>query len=461
MTHATEITIGIDVGTTSMKAHAFALDGSIVGRASLATQWNVLANGETEINVDALADAAISVMAQCVPETYPLGSVIGIGITGMAETGVLVDSQGQPLMPAIAWFDERGKQELENLPLEFASDFVAHTGLGFKAECSFSKLLWRQECGQEIPPGAQWLNALEYIAFRLTNRKVTEPSLASRTGLWDQEMAAPWLPSLACIGAHASLLPEIYLAGTSIGTVVDSAPSVLRGAQVTVAGHDHLVGAVGSGAVDPNDLYNSCGTADVVLRSVERTLANSERTALVSRGVSAGHHVIPGATAILGATRSGLVLGRVLTMLGIHDRDDRIKFVNAWDPTQSFDVRVSEPPAWANEVTISLRGEAAPADVWSGAMAYVLGATSELVHVVDDLAGPYHAAIAAGGWANLDGVFRGKSQVMPGLRRFTGEEPGARGAAALAAWAAHQPNVPLTAGLAVSFAPPTPKELVS
>lgn len=461
MTLPTEITIGIDVGTTSMKAHAFTLDGSIVGRASLATQWDVLAHGETEIDVKALADTAIAVMAQCVPESYPLGSVIGIGITGMAETGVLVDSNGHPLMSAMAWFDERGKQELENLPSEFAADFVAHTGLGFKAECSLSKLLWRKECGNDIPAGSQWLNALEYIAFRLTNVKVTEASLASRTGLWDQEIGAPWLPSLAYIGADASLIPEMYPAGTSMGTVIDSAPGVLVGARVTVAGHDHLVGAVGSGAVNTNDLYNSCGTADVVLRSVERTLTNAERTALVTRGVSAGHHVIPGATAILGATRSGLVLGRVLAMLGINDRDDRIKIANAWDPKKSSDVRVSEPPAWANEVTISLRGGASPEDVWSAAMEYVLGATSDLVHVVDDLAGPYHAAIAAGGWANIDGVFRGKSQIMPGLRRFNGEEPGARGAAALAAWAAHQPDVPLTAGLAASFVPPSHKELVS
>ncbi len=461
MTDQTAITIGIDVGTTSMKANAFTLDGTIVGRASLETPWETRGNGETEINVDVLADTAIAIMAQCVPDSYSLGAVIGIGITGMAETGVLVDAHSNPLMPAVAWFDERGKQELEELPQLFASEFVAHTGLGFKAECSLSKLLWRKGSGQEIPIGAQWLNALEYIAFRLTGVKATEPSLASRTGLWDQEIGAPWLPALELIGADAGLVPETFVAGTSIGTVLDSAPNALRGAQVTIAGHDHLVGAVGAGAVNTNDLYNSCGTADVVLRSVERSLTNSERASLVSRGVSAGHHVIPGATAILGATRSGLVLGRVMSMLGINSREERIRIADSWDATEFSDVSVSEPPAWTNEVTISLRGDVSPAHVWAGAMEYVLGATRDLVHVVDDLAGPYHAAIAAGGWANIDGIFRGKSLVMPGLRRFNGEEPGSRGAAALAAWAAHQPDVPLAAGLAASYSPPSHKELVS
>ena len=88
MNQITGIAIGIDVGTTSMKSHAFTLDGEIVGRASLRTPWNVLVNGQTEIDIDVLADAAIHVMAESVPGSYSHGSVIGVGITGMAETGV-------------------------------------------------------------------------------------------------------------------------------------------------------------------------------------------------------------------------------------------------------------------------------------------------------------------------------------------------------------------------------------
>lgn len=460
MNQLTGIAIGIDVGTTSMKAHAFTLDGEIVGRASLRTPWNVLVNGQTEIDIDVLADAAIHVMAESVPGSHSHGSVIGVGITGMAETGVLVDSRHRPLMSAIAWFDERGKSELQEMDLEFEANFSAHTGLGFKAESSFSKLLWRKRLGADIPAGARWLNALEYIAYRLTGTSITEPSLASRTGLLDQQTNNPWIPALDHIGADATLIPELHAAGTSIGQVWDFAPAELRGAEVTVAGHDHLVGAVGAGATGANDLYNSCGTADVVLRSVERVLTNDERTTLVARGLSAGRHVIPTATAILGATRSGLVLGRVLAMLGANDREARRAIADAWDPQNESEVSVSQPPDWTNEVTISLRGDVSPTDVWASSMAYVLSDTGELVHAADDIAGPYGVATASGGWAHIDGVFRGKSQVMPGLNRFSGEEPGSRGASALAALAAHQTNVPLTANLAVAFSVPSQKELV-
>ena len=113
-------------------------------------------------------------------------------------------------MSAIAWFDERGKNELQELDLEFAANFSAHTGLGFKAESSFSKLLWRKRLGADIPVGSRWLNALEYIAYRLTGTSITEPSLASRTGLFDQQTSNPWIPALEQIGADTTLIPELH-----------------------------------------------------------------------------------------------------------------------------------------------------------------------------------------------------------------------------------------------------------
>lgn len=433
-----EILIGIDVGTTSMKASAFDPDGTVLGSASAPTAWHVGEHGEAQVDMDALADEAIQVLAACVPESHAGANVAGIGITGMAETGVLVDARNRPVMPAIAWYDERGKEDLASLPASFRDEFSAVTGLACKAECSFSKLLWRRARGDAMPSGATWLNALEYIAYRLTGIKATEPSLASRTGLLDQSSVAPWPATLDLIGADATLLPAFAAAGTPVGIVAESAPRALRGAAVTVAGHDHLVGSVGAGAIGGDDLYDSCGTADVILRTVPRTLTNDERATLVHRGLSAGRHVLPGSTAILGATRSGLVLGRILSMLGAHDRDSRRSVADAWDADapKVTTVEVSEPPAWANEVTVSLREDARPAEVWSAAMRYVLDATSLLVHAVDDIAGPYATATAAGGWARLDGVFRGKASIMPGLRRSEALEPGARGAAVFAAHAA-------------------------
>lgn len=434
----TPILIGIDLGTTSFKAIATDVDGSTLGQASEATPWIVEENGNVHAEIDSFVDVAVRVMAQAAQQCAASVEVLGIGITGMAETGVIVDAAGKAVTPAMAWYDQRGAEELAALTQEFRDDFQAVTGLAAKAECSFSKLLWLTAHGFTITPGMRWANALEYVAYSLTGALFTEPSLASRTGLLDQSTVAPWTRTLSMIGADASFVPELRSAGVSFGRVGEQAPTILRDAQVTVAGHDHLVGSVGAGAIDGDDLYDSCGTADVILRTLPRTLTNEERASLVASGLSAGRHVLPECTAILGATRSGLVLGRVLSMLGAHSREERARISETWTPewTSNGTVVVSEPGNWTNEVTVQLRDDTRPQDVWCAAMDYVLTETRALVRPITAIAGEYTTAVAAGGWAQVPGVARGKAHIFPGLRVSEHPQPGARGACLFAAQAA-------------------------
>lgn len=445
---ASQIVIGIDVGTTTLKAVAVDAHGEVVGTASAPNVWDVDDRGQAQVDMDVLADRAIGVLVETARSAGAM-RVAGIGITGLAETGVVVDGAGRVLTPAMAWYDQRGSEELAALPAAFRDEFIAVTGLAAKAECSFAKLLWLRAHGLVDLPGTTWLNALEYIAFRLTGVRATEPSLASRTGLLDQANIAPWAGALDLIGADESFIPPLVYAGTSIGATGDSAPVELRGAAVTVAGHDHLVNSVGAGAIGGDDLFDSCGTADVILRTVPRVLTNEERTRLVQRGLSAGRHVLPGSTAILGATRSGLVLGRILSMLGASTREQRQVVADTWAPSthRSSTVEVSEPPAWTNEVTVRLRDDAAPEEVWAAAMNYVLDQTADLLAAIADIAGPYEHAVAAGGWAHVRGVFRGKAHLMPGLRVSDVLHAGAFGAAQFAALAAGAELGPATLSL--------------
>ena len=438
MSAAVEVVLGIDVGTTSSKALALDMDGTVVGSASAATVWDVSDTGEVQIDADRLADVVIDVLRRAALDAGDSTKVLGIGITGMAEAGVVIDDQGKPVTPAIAWYDQRGAIELAALPAAFLEEFSAVTGLAAKAECSFAKLLWLRANGLGELTDKIWLNALEYIAFRLTGVKATEPSLASRTGLLDQASVRPWSATLEMIGADKRFIPNLLDAGRALGPVVGDAPESLLGAAVTVAGHDHLVGSVGAGAVGRDDLFDSCGTADVILRTVPRTLTNADRSSLVARGLSAGRHVLPGSTAILGATRSGLVLGRVMSMLGASTIEARQRLADTWSPGAgaSSTVIVSEPSGWTNEVTIQLRDDVTPEEVWAAATSYVLDQTAELLEAVAEIAGRFEHAVAAGGWAQLDGVYRGKAHLMPGLTVSGVALPGARGAALFAARAA-------------------------
>ena len=447
------VVVGVDVGTTSMKAAAFALDGRSVGEASVVTCWDVGSGGETDLDVDCLTSDFTGLVTELVETTGT--QPIGIGITGMAETGVVVDDHGAARHRAIAWFDQRGAAELDDLPPNIRDAFAGTTGLALKAECSLSKLLWLQAQGFTINTGDVWLNAQEFLGFRLTGTRATEPSLASRTALWDQD-GRPWTQALDLIGVSEDFIPPFVAAGTSLGVVGDGCPESMKGAVVTVTGHDHLVAAIGSGAVGSNQLFNSCGTADVLVRSVPWVIDADARAQLVAGGLSVGRHALGGHTAVLGATRFGLVMERVMAMLGVHDHAQRARLVDAWRNEGSGNdvVSVSEPGGWVNEVRVSLHDTCSPDQVVAAAIDYGLHSMRGCLETMTSVTGPSDHVIAGGGWAQLDGVLRAKGSLLADLSRSTVSQPGVRGAAAFAGIAAGMTDEELTRELASHVQPP-------
>ena len=456
-----QVVLGVDIGTTTTKAEAYTLEGRSIASSRATTAWSVGRHGEAEMDVDRLTADVTQLLDQLAIDSGPDTSVLAIGITGLAETGVVIDGRRQPKHAAMAWFDQRGAQQLEVMPRDVRESFSGVTGLARKAECSLSKLLWLRDEGLGFDAADRWLNAQEYVAMRLTGEVATEPSLASRTGLLAQDSQTPWDAALDLLGVGDAFVPERVSAGTPFGTVSGDGPERLRGAIVCVAGHDHLVGAVGSGALGANELFNSCGTADVLVRSVPWALDDAQRASLVAGGLSAGRHVLADRNVVLGATRFGLVLERVVTMLGASEPSQRATLVDGWTGIDQVHERVSvsEPPNWANEVTIGLHDACTPEQVVSAAINYGLDMTRPLLALIESVVGPSEEAIAGGGWSQLSGVRRAKATLMPGLRLSSADQPGIRGAAVLAALSAGVRDQELTREVAHQLTPSIQREI--
>ncbi len=127
-------------------------------------------------------------------ERAPDGDLVGIGVTSVAETGMLLDADGAVLHRPVAWHDSRGAAEARALARDLP-DFTQRTGLPASALCSLAKL---RHLGTE--GAARWLNVGEWIVHRLGGRQVSELSLSSRTGLLDLEPVAPYADALAWAG---------------------------------------------------------------------------------------------------------------------------------------------------------------------------------------------------------------------------------------------------------------------
>ena len=301
-----------------------------------------------------------------------------------------------------------------------------------------AKLLWLQDNGSRIRPGSVWLSVPEWIVHHLGADRGREPSLASRTGLIDQNTGQPWAQALAIGDLPDGLLPPEILAGQPFGRVHhDALPAAVQGAVLTVAGHDHPVAALGVGAAGVDELFNSSGTADVLARSAPGVLTDQQRSDVIAAGWSAGRHVLPDTTLLLAGVSGGLLLRRVLGALGCASSEAREQ-LDAASSTITFlppGLIVSGDGRVQDDVVIRLQDAATPAAVWTAATRYTAGQLRVLLDDLERVVGPHSRAVAAGGWTRMASVRAAKSAAVDALHFSPIDQPGITGAALLAAYA--------------------------
>lgn len=437
---STEVVLGVDVGTTATKSLVVGTDGSEIAVAQVPTRW-VEDGPRVQASAQGLVAGVLTVVGDALEAAgRRLGTgvqAVALGVTGMAEAGVLIGPDGSVRAPVVAWFDTRGAEALAGLPTELREAFPGTTGLPLTSLCTFAKLLWLRGEGIEAGAGHCWLSVPEYVVLALGGERAAEPSLASRTGLIDQGTGGPWAEALAAVGATVDLLPPLRAAGTVLGHARGpGVPTALAGAALVVAGHDHPVASFGAGAWGDDDLFDSCGTAEAVLRVVAAPPEHQQRAALVGAGLTVGAHVLEDRWVLAGPTRGGLVLKRVLAMLGRTDEEGRDALDRSWDPSRArAGVRVRGALMTDDDVRVLLDGDSAgPDEVWAAALEHVNGAVRAIVETVDDQVGRRGAVVAAGGWTAMRSVRGAKLRTLPDTTFAPGQQLGCFGAATLAAW---------------------------
>ena len=312
--------LGADIGTTHIKVFMYDEEGRPLGGTQRSTPTRRLADGGAEYDASSLERVVMEAMRE-VSERY--GPPRAIGISSIAESGFLVDRAGEALAPAIAWFDgrtaalaDRWRERMD--PFEL----FCRTGLHFGPIHSACKLEWHKENSPEAWKKATgWLGVAEYLAFRMTGERGTDPSLASRTllfridrGEWDEELC-----ELA--GVAPELLPPVREAGTGVGGLLASVGRKIRapeGIPVAVCGHDHVCGVFGAGATRPGEVVDSMGTAEACLLTLRGSPPMNE--AVYDLDLLVGQHVVPGGFYVAASLpESG---GAVEWMLRLLDGDE-------------------------------------------------------------------------------------------------------------------------------------------
>lgn len=420
-----QLLLGLDIGSSRTKALLVDGDGRNVGATTVPTPF-VTSGDATEATVEGiLAAAALAVEG--------LGraarQVAGVGIAGLAESGAPLDQRGVPLAPIIAWHDRRGDAVADRLMDRFGPPLVGRFGQRLRSVSSVAKLGWHVEQG--IDGLTRWLGVPELVLLSLTGVQATEHSLAARTGCRDIGQGV-WIGEVAdAAGFDVGVFPEVRPAGTSMGEVTAEAArtfGLVPGIPVTIAGHDHLVGTVGSGA-KADDLANSVGTAETV---VGRSASLPDVVAAVDRRLAVT--VFPGGdgwAVLASAARPGLVLDAAAATLGqslatLDQMAEGAELLDAPGLTESL--RRREPPVLP---------EGPPGAVWHTLLHHLAALTADAAVRVVGLLGPRRRLIVFGGGAASGPWMEAKAELAPlPVWRMAAPEAVARGAAVYAGVAA-------------------------
>lgn len=275
MSPASDIILGLDVGTTAAKASLFSVDGRL--RQTVAVEYPLL-NPQPGWHVqdpDTIAEGVLAALRGAVARV-DASRIIGISISTAMHGLVGLDADLRPVTELLTWADSRARLQADVLN-EHATGPRLHyiSGTPTHPMSPMVKLRWFKEMHPDILTGtSHWVGLKDWILVVLTGQVATELSSASGSGMLDMEERA-WNPeALEIAGVRPGQLPPIHdttdiLPLSSIAADVTGLPA---GLPVVVGAGDGPLGNLGTGAMEPGKAGLSIGTSGAV-RMVVRTPA--------------------------------------------------------------------------------------------------------------------------------------------------------------------------------------------
>ena len=220
--------LGIDIGTTAIKAMVVDEFGSVAGGGESPLEISVPMPGWAEQDPSDWWQGTVkAVRAACIQANTR--EVTSIGLSGQMHSSVLLDKADRVLRPAILWNDVRTTAQCR-----FITDKIGKAGLrrlvgnpaleGFTAP----KLLWmRDEEPHLFEQARTLLLPKDYVRLAMTGAKVTESSDAAGTLLFDVRRSCWSEEMVSALQLDPSILPPVRGSTSVIGALTAAAAAAL------------------------------------------------------------------------------------------------------------------------------------------------------------------------------------------------------------------------------------------
>lgn len=279
------ITMGIDVGSSSVKVALFSTETSealaFASSPSVEMEIRSERSGWAEQSPELWWKHVLIAMKEAAKKSgISLSEVEAIGITYQMHGLVVVDSNGKPLRDSIIWCDSRAVEIGAKALEEMGRSSVLESMLNSPGNFTASKLAWVKENEPELYSKIdKMMLPGDYIAYRLSEQISTTKGGLSEGVLWNFAKDEISDKVIGYYGFDKGIIPEVY-DNISIQSRVSSFAAELTGLKegtpITYRAGDQPNNAFSLNVLNPGEVAATGGTSGVVYGVTAERMADKE-----------------------------------------------------------------------------------------------------------------------------------------------------------------------------------------
>ena len=267
--------LGIDIGTTSVKAVLVSSEGKLVDEVSAPHNLISVKSGWAEENADDWWNNAKTVISELKKRNGELFDRIEcIGVTGMVPAIVMLDEFGTPVRNTIQQNDARSVKQIEEISKKLDQEKLFKLTGGYtNQQHILPRMLWVKENEPQVFEKMRWvLGSYDYIVYKLTGVLSVEMNWAVESGMFDIRKQEWLADQMEMFDFKPEWLPKVNASGSVVGNVTAETAEITglkEGISVIAGSADHIASALSAGITKEGDLLIKFGGAGDILYCTE------------------------------------------------------------------------------------------------------------------------------------------------------------------------------------------------
>ena len=268
--------IGVDVGTTGVRAIAYCADGTKLASDEAFYPLFTPRPDWAEEDPREVVGATEAVIKKVAAQLASAGiAPRGIALSTIMHTFMPLGADHQPLAPMMTWADSRSSEIVQELKQDaaFSKSLYARTGCPVHACYPFPKLLWTKRNQKTLFDNMAYIGSIkDYLFFELTGIWCIDHSTARTSGMyceaqmdWDEE-------AVAYLGISRDKLPRPVSTTHSepLSAAAAKRLGLPAGLPVVIGATDGVLVNVGIGAIRQGQLSATIGTSGAIRMLTEK-----------------------------------------------------------------------------------------------------------------------------------------------------------------------------------------------